>query len=223
MLGDQVAALRDETGKGTAASCVIGVCAGVFVAMAAVASNTEVEPGFIGTLAGNTVGASVIVVVAAALGAAVGGVVGALEGGIAFAAAHRSAKYFRPLWTLVAGLAIAFVAVNMTIAIVLTVLVFGVDDTQFGDVAAPTVAAGCTVLALLVFARLQATDWPKPHPHVQHPLPVYADQDEPNYAITSHTFEKPRDREDHPRSRNRSEDLTSDLLSESDPGRYDRQ
>lgn len=204
MVGERMASIRDDLSNSTVVAGMIGLVCGGTIAFASIAFNGSPERGFLAPLFTNALSLSFVVVVAVALGSALGLCIGVMEGVVAFMLAHRSAKTFRHLPSFATALALFFVLINATVAGVVTGFTYSLSGTELSDFFAPAASAVCTVLAIVAFARLQASDWPQPRERVHSNPRHYAEVLDLNAAEATlrhdHLAEMVRDRiiaEDH--------------------------
>ena len=164
MIAERMSAVRDDLGSTTAIGAVIGMVSGAFTGLVAFMTNAEPGDGVLGTLIAFEPGVLVLLVLGLAIGICVGGAIGYVEGAIAFAYARRAAHRFTTLAFFGGVLGVSFFLFNTLVTTIAVGLAFGVDKT---DALSPVVAGVATLLAVLVYVRLQSTDWPVAHPR-QH-------------------------------------------------------
>jgi hypothetical protein len=161
MIAERMSAVRDDLGSTTAIGAVIGMTCGALTGLVAFMANAEPGDGFLGVLVTFQPGVLMLLVIALALGMCFGGAIGYVEAAIAFAYAHRAAHRFTTLAFFGGVLAVAFFLFNTLVTAVAVGLAFGLDKT---DALSPVVSGVTTLFAVLVYVRLQSTDWPVAHP-----------------------------------------------------------
>lgn len=161
MFREQMFIIRDDRRASMLVGGLIGLFSGLMISFITVIQNTRPSSGFFGTLATNTVGVSVILTVALVCGAAIGLLIGLIEGAIAYAFAQVSAQRFHSLvwFSLVTG--VVFAIVNGAITALCAAVAYGASGVFVDDSWAPIAAMVLTVIAVLAFSRLNASDWPQ--------------------------------------------------------------